>query len=137
MAKGTNQKLKLSYLCKIMLEKTDDEHCLTLAQIMKELEKYDISAERKSLYDDFSVMKENLDMDVIKEQIGRETYYHIGGREFQLAEVNWVNDNIVNVAVTRAKYRLYVIGDEEVWKKSACVSLARKYLKRKDILKTI
>ena len=51
--------------------------------------------------------------------------------------VNWVNDNIVNVAVTRAKYRLYVIGDEEVWKKSACVSLARKYLKRKDILKTI
>ena len=82
-------------------------------------------------------MKENLDMDVIKEQIGRETYYHIGGREFQLAEVNWVNDNIVNVAVTRAKYRLYVIGDEEVWKKSACVSLARKYLKRKDILKTI
>ena len=51
--------------------------------------------------------------------------------------VNWVNDNIVNVAVTRAKYRLYVIGDEEVWKKSACVSLSRKYLKRKDILKTI
>lgn len=43
--------------------------------------------------------------------------------------INWVNNNIVNVAVTRAKYRLYVIGDEEAWKKSACVSLARKYLK--------
>lgn len=58
MAKGTNQKLKLSMLCKIMLEKTDDEHSLTLAEITKELEKYDISAERKILYDDFNVMNE-------------------------------------------------------------------------------
>ena len=30
MPNGSNQKLKLSYLCKIMLEKTDDEHSLTL-----------------------------------------------------------------------------------------------------------
>ncbi|MBQ6462214.1 MAG: WYL domain-containing protein [Pseudobutyrivibrio sp.] len=94
MAKGSNQKLKLSYLCKILLEKTDDEHSLTLAQIMNELEKYDISAERKSLYNDFLVMKESLDMDVIKEQIGRETYYHIGERDFQLAEVKLLIDSI-------------------------------------------
>ncbi|MBQ3545659.1 MAG: ATP-binding protein [Lachnospiraceae bacterium] len=47
--------------------------------------------------------------------------------------INWVNNNIVNVAVTRAKYRLYVIGDEEAWKKSACVSLARKYLKMHSV----
>lgn len=29
--------------------------------------------------------------------------------------VRWVNSNIVNVAVTRAKYRLYVIGDIRAW----------------------
>ena len=34
MARGTNQKLKLSYLTRIMLEKTDDEHSLTMPQIM-------------------------------------------------------------------------------------------------------
>lgn len=43
--------------------------------------------------------------------------------------IGWVNDNIVNVAVTRAKYRLYVVGDEEAWEQSACVSLVRKHLK--------
>ncbi len=44
--------------------------------------------------------------------------------------VNWVNKNIVNVAATRGKFRLYVIGDEEAWKASTCVSWA------KDIIDT-
>ena len=30
---------------KIMLAKTDDEHALTMSQIMGELEKYDVTAE--------------------------------------------------------------------------------------------
>ena len=94
MAKGSNQKLKLSYLCKIMQEKTDDEHSLTLAQIIKELEKHDITAERKSLYDDFKVMENDLGIEVIKEQVGRETYYHVGERPFQLAEVKLLIDAI-------------------------------------------
>ncbi len=42
--------------------------------------------------------------------------------------IKWVNNNIVNVAATRAKYRFYVIGDIEAWKKSRCVNRARKIL---------
>ena len=38
MPKGNNSKLKLSYLTRIMLEKTDDEHKLTMPQILAELE---------------------------------------------------------------------------------------------------
>lgn len=94
MSKGSNQKLKLSILCKIMQEKTDDEHSLTLAQIIKELEKYDITAERKSLYDDFKCMEDNLGIEVIKEQVGRETFYHVGSRAFELAEVKLLIDSI-------------------------------------------
>ncbi|SDH84259.1 Predicted DNA-binding transcriptional regulator YafY, contains an HTH and WYL domains [Pseudobutyrivibrio sp. 49] len=94
MSKGANQKLKLSYLCKIMQEKTDDEHRLTLPQIIKELQKYDITAERKSLYDDFKVMENELGIEVIKEQEGRETYYHVGSRTFELAEVKLLIDAI-------------------------------------------
>lgn len=47
MAKSTNQKLKLLYLMQIMLENTDDEHGLSMAEIIDKLAAYDISAERK------------------------------------------------------------------------------------------
>lgn len=90
MSKGSNQKLKLSYLTKIMIEKTDDEHALTMPQIMTELERYDVTAERKSIYTDFADMTENLGIEIIKERIGRETYYHVASREFELAEENFL-----------------------------------------------
>ena len=38
MPKGSNQKVKLYYLAKIMVEKTDDEHSLTLPEIVRYLE---------------------------------------------------------------------------------------------------
>ena len=50
MPKGTNQKLKLYRLAQIMLEQTDDEHYITMAEIMGALRRYDITADRTSLY---------------------------------------------------------------------------------------
>ena len=94
MSRGTNQKFKFTYLMKIMLAKTDDEHALTMPQIMEELEKYDVTAERKSIYADFQDMTDKFGIEIIKEQIGRETYYHVGSREFELAEVKLLIDAI-------------------------------------------
>lgn len=105
MSRGTNQKFKLSYLSRIMLEKTDDEHSLTMPQIMAELEKYDVTAERKSVYQDFQDM-DKLGIEIIKEQIGRETYYHVGSREFELAEVKLLIDVIQSSKfITQTKSR--------------------------------
>ena len=42
--------------------------------------------------------------------------------------IRWVNNNIVNVAATRAKYRFYVIGDIQAWKQSKCVSMAKEII---------
>lgn len=57
MAKGTNQKLKLLYLMKILLEKTDETHSITMPEILTSLEKYDVTAERKSIYDDLEALR--------------------------------------------------------------------------------
>lgn len=94
MPRGANQKFKFSYLMRIMLDKTDDEHGLTMQQIMEELEKYDVTAERKSIYADLQDMTDKFGIEIIKEQIGRETYYHVGSREFELAEVKLLIDAI-------------------------------------------
>ncbi len=94
MPKGNNQKLKLSYLTRIMLEKTDDEHGLTMQQVLEELAKYGVDAERKSIYDDFADMTDKLGIEIIKEKVGRETYYHVGGRDFEVAEIKLLIDAI-------------------------------------------
>ena len=52
MPKSSNQKLKLIYLMKIFLERTDETHSITMPEIIDALAAYDISAERKSLYND-------------------------------------------------------------------------------------
>ena len=57
MPKMPNQKLKLIYLSKILTERTDRFHGLTLSEIAAALGEYGISAERKSLYDDIEALK--------------------------------------------------------------------------------
>lgn len=44
------------------------------------------------------------------------------------AVTNFVNSNIVNVAVTRAKYRLYIIGDITVWKNNPFIKKAKQII---------
>lgn len=109
MPRGENQKFKLAYLMDIMLEKTDEEHPLTLAQIMEELNKKGVTAERKSLYSDFSDMTEKLGVEVVKVQRGRETYYYVGKRQFELAEVKLLIDAIQSAKfITKKKSEVLI-----------------------------
>ena len=52
MPKGKNQKFKLYRLAQIMLENTDEEHYITMPEIKEKLEEYEVTADRKSLYND-------------------------------------------------------------------------------------
>lgn len=47
-----------------------------------------------------------------------QVIFLLGCDKNALPSVRWVNANIVNVAATRAKYRLYIIGDYTVWQHS-------------------
>ncbi len=93
MPKGKNQKLKLYYLSRIMLEKTDDEHMIKMPEIQKELEKYDVTADRKTLYDDIEALKV-LGIEVIGEKVGRDFFYHVAGKQFEIAELKLLVDAI-------------------------------------------
>ncbi len=93
MPKGPNQKLKLYYLSQIMLEKTDDEHMIKMPEIQKELEKYNVTADRKTLYDDIEALKV-LGIEVIGEKVGRDYYYHVASKQFEIAELKLLVDAI-------------------------------------------
>ena len=90
---GNNQKLKLLYLIKIFTEDTDDRHALTLPQIAQKLDAYGISAERKTLYQDFGLLRD-FGFDIIGQQVGRNYYYHIGNRRFELPELKLLVDSV-------------------------------------------
>ena len=51
-------KKKILYLMKILMEQTDEEHILTAKELCEELEKYGLSAERKSIYKDIEVLQD-------------------------------------------------------------------------------
>lgn len=93
MARGVNQKLKLLYLRQIFLEQTDENHAITMEQILHELKLRDVSAERKSIYDDLEVLR-LFGMDIISEKRGRNCYYYVGSREFELAELKLLVDSV-------------------------------------------
>lgn len=93
MARGTNQKLKLIYLIKILTRFTDDEHSITMREILAELERYGVTAERKSIYADMDTLRD-LGIDVIGEQQGKTYYYYVGKKQFELAELKLLVDAI-------------------------------------------
>lgn len=110
MAKRSNQKLKIVYLMKILTDNTDDEHALTMADILAELEKYGISAERKSIYNDIEALRQ-YGLDIICEQKNKTFYYYIGKRTFELAELKLLVD-----VVQSAKFLTVKKSDELIKK---------------------
>ena len=63
----------------------------------------------------------------------KEVIFILGCSSESLGAVRWASKkpNILNVAVTRAKYRLVVIGEADIWKNVPYFDVAYKYLKSK------
>ena len=93
MAKSSNQKMKLIYLMKIMLEMTDEEHSITIKEIIDILNSYGINAERKSLYDDIENLR-NYGIDIEGVQEERAYHYRVVNRQFELAELKLLVDSV-------------------------------------------
>ena len=91
--KGEHQKLKMLILAQLFLSKTDDEHGLTMAEIIENLKMEGVNADRKTLYTDIEELRE-FGMDIIAEKKGKNFFYHIGSREFELPELKLLVDSV-------------------------------------------
>ena len=83
-----------------MQEKTDDEHGLSMSEIISELSLCGVKAERKSIYDDFEALR-SIGMDIEKNIIGNRTEYYLAGRELN-ESIYYTVDDIHN-AINRDK----------------------------------
>ena len=93
MPKGTNQKFKLYRLAQIMLEKTDDDHYITMPEILSSLEAYGVTADRKSIYNDLRDL-EVLGIEVEGEPVGGRYHYRVLNRPFEVPELKLLVDAI-------------------------------------------
>ena len=91
--RGYHQKLKMLYLVKLFSEETDDQHALTMAEIIERLALYSVNADRKTLYLDFEELR-TFGLDIIAEQAGRSFRYHLGNRFFELPELKLLVDSV-------------------------------------------
>lgn len=93
MPKGSNQKFKLYRLAQIMLERTDEEHYISMPEIMAALSEYDVTADRKSIYNDLRDLGV-FGIEVEGEPIGNRYHYHVTNRSFELPELKLLVDAI-------------------------------------------
>lgn len=92
MAKSSNQKLKLLYLLRYLMQHSDEAHPVSMAQIIEELARNGISAERKSVYDDVEALR-LFGVDIVQLK-GKNGGYYIGEREFELPELKLLVDSV-------------------------------------------
>ena len=92
-AAGENQKLKLLYLYDILKERTDEDHAITMGEIIKALDAYGVKAERKSIYTDIQALN-HYGADIVGEKEGRGYNYRLASRDFELAELKLLVDAV-------------------------------------------
>ena len=105
MARSQNQKTKILHLER-MLRKTDENHAVSLSTILTELGKYEICAERKSIYDDFEALR-SFGMDIHYKR-GKKGGYYLAGNvveaekpdEFSETEMIQKENDFDEIAVT-------------------------------------
>ena len=101
MPSSPNQKMKLLYLMKILLERTDEDHILTIQEILDALAEYDIKAERKSIYSDMELLR-GYGLDIEMRQTKTFGYF-VASRKFELPELKLLVDAVQSSRFITAK----------------------------------
>ncbi len=99
--RSSHQKHKILALMRLLQEQTDAEHPVTMQQILQELQRQGIEAERKSVYDDLEVLR-SFGISVEK-TLGKPWGYFVEERLFQLPELKLLVDAVQSSKFITAK----------------------------------
>lgn len=112
MAKSSNQKLKQLYLLRILSECTDENHALTTQELIRKLEEYGVSAERKSIYNDIEALN-TIGYDILNDKSRNHNGYYMASREFELPELKLLVDAVQSSRFITEKKSKELIGKLE------------------------
>jgi predicted DNA-binding transcriptional regulator YafY len=131
--KQHNQQLKLLYLAKVMLERTDKDHQMQIEDIIKALNEYEIPVQRKTLSKDIELLNDFGDLDntgiisvdetdpeyedllesnhfffhIRKHRVGNKVFYYVDKRLFDPVELRILADMVISSSyITNKKSRL-------------------------------
>ncbi len=113
MPKGEGQKIKLFKLLEILISMTDEEHGLSLKEIIDLLKQEGIGAERKSIYDDFLSLEE-LGF-YVERTATRPPKYFLSNKIFEIAELKMLVDAIQSSRFITAKKSREIIDKLELF----------------------
>ena len=92
MPRVFNQKIKILYLMRVFLERTDEEHPMSVKELIIYLNSLGISAERKTVYDDIETLR-NFGMDILNRREQPAGFY-VASRKFELPELKLLVDAV-------------------------------------------
>ena len=93
MARSSYQKLKPLYIMNYLLENSDEQHPVSVNQLIAFLDSRGISAERKSIYSDIEALR-YFGLDIVQSDAGRFSGYYVASRSFELPELKLLVDSV-------------------------------------------
>jgi predicted DNA-binding transcriptional regulator YafY len=114
---------------KMLLEKTDEENTMTINDMIAELERYGITAERKSIYDDIEALR-HYGIDIATRKT-KTTDYFVASRVFELPELKLLVD-----AVQCSKFVTYKKSNELIKKIESLASSRQAALLHRQVYVT-
>ena len=136
MARSSFQKLKILYVMEYLLRHSDENHPVSVAQLIAELGNHGISAERKSVYDDIESLRD-YGLDIIQTGAGKSSGYYVASREFELPELKLLVDSVQSSKFITYKKTLSLIQKIESLASVYEAQLLRRQVYVKNRIKTM
>ena len=89
----SKNKLRVLYITKTLLERTDENHIMSATDLINMLSGYEIEANRKTIYSDIETLTE-FGLDIITVNGGQNPGYYIAARDFELPELKLLVDAV-------------------------------------------